>query len=183
MQLLIQFGDIENNPGPIQRVIRGSFHQWDQRFGQTAGTQCMCNTLYSVGYSIIKKVRHWTNWDMDYMVIAGNSLFSTLGFRSQLLSVDKLPGLIPIENILLSITKTNLGTGLMMRSQREQFLQNSNQFNANSLGSGIIFIIDGLSFAVIWSENAWYLFDSPSRDINGFQSLIGSSVLLKFGSV
>ena len=55
---LLQSGDIEINPGPIQRVIRGSFHQEYQRFGQTAGTQCMWNALYSVSYSIIKKVRY-----------------------------------------------------------------------------------------------------------------------------
>ena len=70
----------------------------------------------------------------------------------------------------------------MTRSQRELFLQYSNQFNANSLGSGIIFITGGLSFAVIWSEHACYLFDSHSTDINGFPSPIGTSVLLKFGS-
>ena len=103
--------------------------------------------------------------------------------RSQLLSVDELSGLIPIENILISITKTNLETGLMTRSQREQFLQNSNQFDANSFGSGIIFIIGGLSFAVIWSEKAYYLFDSHGRDINRLQSPVGTSVPLKFGSV
>ena len=72
----------------------------------TAGTQCMCNALYLVGCSIIKKVRHWTTWDMDYILIAGNSRYS----RSHLLSVDELPGSIPIENILISITKTNLET-------------------------------------------------------------------------
>ena len=85
MILLIQSGDIEINPGTIQRVIRGSFHQGDQSFGQTPGTQCMCNALYSVGYSIIKKVRYWSTWDMDYILTAGNSLYSSLGFRSQLL--------------------------------------------------------------------------------------------------
>ena len=52
MILPIQSGDIEINPGPIQRVIRGSFYQGHQRFGQTPGTQCMCNALYSVGYSV-----------------------------------------------------------------------------------------------------------------------------------
>ena len=41
----------------------------------------------------------------------------------------------------------------------------------------------GFSFAVIWSENECHLFDSHSRDINGFPSPIGTSVLLKFGSV
>ena len=40
----------------------------------------------------------------------------------------------------------------------------------------------GFSFAVIWSENGCYLCDSHSRDINGFPSSIGTSVL-KFGSV
>ena len=41
----------------------------------------------------------------------------------------------------------------------------------------------GFSFTVIWSENGCYLFDSHSRDINGFPSPIGTSVLLKFGSI
>ena len=41
----------------------------------------------------------------------------------------------------------------------------------------------GFRFAVIWSENGCYLSDSHSRDINGFPSPIGTSVLLKFGSV
>ena len=68
MILLIQSGGIEINPGPIQRVTRGSFHKGDQRFGQTAGTKCMCNALYSVGYSTIKKVRYWSTWDMDYTI-------------------------------------------------------------------------------------------------------------------
>ena len=114
MILLIQSGDIEINPGPIQRVIRGSFHQGYQRFGLTAGTQCMCNALHSVGYSIIKKVRYWSTWDMDYILTARDSLYSSLGFRSQLLSVDELSDSICIENIMISIIKTNLETGLMM---------------------------------------------------------------------
>ena len=54
----------------------------------------------------------------------------------------------------------------------------------NSAGSGIIFVIVGLSFAgVILGAYACYLFDSHSRDISGFPSPIGTSVLLKFGSV
>ena len=84
MILLIQSGDVEINPGLIQRVIRDSFHQGDQRFGQTSGTQCMCIALYSVGYSIIKKVCYWSTWDMDNILTAGNSLHSSLAFRLQL---------------------------------------------------------------------------------------------------
>ena len=120
---------------------------------------------------------------MDYILTAGNSLYSSLGFRSQLLSVDELLDSICIENIVISIIKANLETGLMTRSLGGQFLQNNNHFNANSSGNGIIFIMAGFSFAVIWSESGCYLFDSHSRDINGFPSPIGMSVLRKFGSV
>ena len=183
MILLIQSGDIEINTGPIQRVIRGSFHQGDQIFGQTAGTQCMCNALHSFGYSIIENVCYWSTWDMDYILTAGNSLYSSLGFRSQLLSIDELPDSICIENVVISIIKTNLETGLMTGSLEGQFLQNNNHFNKNSSDNGIIFIMAGFSFAVIWSENGCYFFDSHSRDINGFPSPVGTSVLLKFGSV
>ena len=124
MILLIHSGDIEINPGPTQRVIRDSFHREDQRFGQTAGTQCMCNALHSVGYSIIKKVRYWSTWDMDYILTARNSLYSSLGFRSQLLNVDELSDLICIESIMISIIKTNLETDLMTASLGGgQFLQ------------------------------------------------------------
>ena len=64
-----------------------------------------------------------------------------------------------------------------------QFLQNSNYFNVSSSGNGIMFIMAGFSFAIVWNENACYFFDSHSRDINAFPSLIGTLVLLKFGSV
>ena len=79
MILFIQSGDIETNPRPIQRVIRGSFHQGDQRFGQTSGIQCMCNALHSVDYLIIKKVRYSSTWDMDYILYQEIAYIAALG--------------------------------------------------------------------------------------------------------
>ena len=52
---------------------------------------------------------------------------------------------------MISIIKTNPETGLMTRSPWGQFLQNNKHFNANSSGNGMIFIMAGFSFAVIWS--------------------------------
>ena len=77
---------------------------------------------------------------------------------------------------MISITKTNLETDLMTGSLGGNFLQNNNHFNANSSGNGIIFIMAGFSFAVIWSENGCYLFDSQR-----YQWV--SVINLKFGSV
>ena len=48
---LIIDGDIESNPGPtyvIEKVIHGSYHQGNKRFGNTAGVQCACNSLYAL---------------------------------------------------------------------------------------------------------------------------------------
>ena len=44
-------GDVESNPGPtyvIEKAICGSYHQGDRRFGDTAGVQCACNSLYAL---------------------------------------------------------------------------------------------------------------------------------------
>ena len=44
--LLLLGGDIETNPGPtyaVDKAVLGTFHQGDQRFGETAGVQCACN--------------------------------------------------------------------------------------------------------------------------------------------
>ena len=81
---------------------------------------------------------------------------------------------------MISITKTNLETDLMTGSLGGHFLQNNNHFNANSSGNGIIFIMAGFSFVLTWSENACYFFDSHSRDISEFPSLIGTSNLTQF---
>ena len=49
---IFQFsGDIESNPGStsaIEKVIFGSFHLGDARFGSTANIQCACNSLFAL---------------------------------------------------------------------------------------------------------------------------------------
>ena len=48
--ILLQSGDIETNPGPTFSIstVKGSFHQGNPKYGRTAGTQCMCNSLVSL---------------------------------------------------------------------------------------------------------------------------------------
>ena len=46
--LLLLVGTQKSNPGPtyvVDKVILGTFHHGDQRFGETAGVQCACNSL------------------------------------------------------------------------------------------------------------------------------------------
>ena len=60
---LLQDGDIETNPEPtynIERVVQGSFYQGNiELFGETAGIQCACNSLYALCWFQIKQIFHW----------------------------------------------------------------------------------------------------------------------------
>ena len=54
--LLQLSGDVESNPGPIysiEKIIQGSFHQSNPRFGRTVGVQC---TLFALCWSQVKTV-------------------------------------------------------------------------------------------------------------------------------
>ena len=51
--------------------------------------------------------------------------------------------------------------------------------NSATASTGLIFIVSGYSFALIWDKQ-YFLFDPHSRDCNGLISVDGTSVLLKF---
>ena len=178
--VLLLSGDIEVNPGPPISAVRGSYHQADSRFGQSAGTQCMCNALFSLFFSVTRKVYYWTAWDLDYILNAGDALYNSVGLIGQALDVDRLPETVSFENFRIPVCKTHLQDGLITKNESENFLQVSEYFNSNPSRSGLIFIIDGFTFAIIYSDRGVYVFDSHSRDENGFASPTGASVLLKF---
>ena len=68
-------------PGPtyvIEKAIHGSYHQGDQRFGNTVGFQFACASLYSLCNSQIRKV-NWRNiLNLDHILSKGDKLYKTL---------------------------------------------------------------------------------------------------------
>ena len=92
--LLLQIhGDVESNPGPtykIQKTVSATFHQAHMKFGNSAGTQCSCNALFAICFSIIKKVSIWKSWDLDYILEHGDELFKSVGIP-RALSMNELP--------------------------------------------------------------------------------------------
>ena len=73
---LLQDGGIETNPGPTystERVVQGSFHQGNREFfGETAGIQCACNSLYALCWVQIKQIFHWGKSDLDHILVEGD---------------------------------------------------------------------------------------------------------------
>ena len=79
-KLLSLSNDIEMNPGPeMERVVAGSFHQGNEKFGCLAGRQCCAISLYGLAFSSIKDVKHWTKDTLDSVVEHGTSLYDKIG--------------------------------------------------------------------------------------------------------
>ena len=95
---ILQDGDIENNPGPtynIERVEQGSFHQGNRKelFGESAGIQCACNSLYALCWVQIKQIFHWGKSDLDHILVEDDCLYKSLG-TLDMFSANQLPGFV-----------------------------------------------------------------------------------------
>ena len=123
---LIIDGDIESNPGPtyvIEKVIHGSYHQGNKRFGNTAGVQCACNSLYALCWSQIKKVNSWNTSDLDHILTEGDKLYKTLN-TFDMLSVDDLPHFVKMYDQNVQIEFLELETKLARLRDGDPFLRN-----------------------------------------------------------
>ena len=176
LSMLLIAGDIESNPGPmhtIQKFVLGSFHQAHVKFGDTAGIQCSCNALYAICFSVIKKVSIWKQSDLDYILDHGDTVFKIIGIRCPLF-MNELPNCIAIENRNVDIEMLANYCGLL--GENSIFKGHLNR----DIGNGLIFTTAGYSFSLIWNKNSVYLFDSHSRDRNGYFTEQGTSVALSF---
>ena len=99
----------------ILKVVLGTFHQSDTKFGNTAGTQCSCISLYAICFSVIKNISIWKSYDLDYILVNGDSLYKLLAIRG-LLSAGDLPQYVAIEgvNTLIQPLVTCYSYGLKM---------------------------------------------------------------------
>ena len=180
LKLLID-GDVESNPGPHHdKSVLGTFHQGDLKYGDTAGVQCMCNALFSLCWAKVKKVSLWKSFDLDYVLDRGDEVYKQLNKKGFLLILD-LPSVVAVEEHPFHVNMIHNETGFLS--------QNNTGFisaSCNSLldtGTGILFLINGFTFSIIWGKSTFNVFDSHSRDFEGFTSPNGTSVLLQFRSV
>ena len=160
---LIIDGDIESNPGPtyvIEKAIYDSYHQGDQRFGNTAGVQCACNSLYALCWSQIKKVYSWNTSDLDHILTEGDKLYETLN-TFDMLSVDDLPHFAKMYDQNVQIELLELETKLARLSDGDPFLRNTTPNSDNVL---FLFFMGGNTTAIMSLQNFFYVFDSHSQD-------------------
>ena len=74
----------------VIKSVQGSYNQGHERFGTTAGMQCNCISLFSLCWSVIRKVSIWQSHDLDYIICTGDKIYKDLGV-SKYLNVNDLP--------------------------------------------------------------------------------------------
>ena len=176
---LIIDGDIESNPGPTyvtEKAIHGSYQHGDQRFGNTMGTQCVCNSLYALCWSQIKKVNSWntTTSDLNHILTEGNKLYKTLNTFG-MLSVDDLPRFVKMYDQNVQIEFLELEMKLVRLRDGDLFLRNIIPDSDNVLF--LLFVGDNTT-AIMSLQIFCYVFHSHSRDERGLNIPHGRSVLL-----
>ena len=181
--LLLCAGDIETNPGPtytILKLVKASYHQGNTRFGSKAGTQCACNSLFALVWSIIRKVSLWNTNDLNYILDMGNSLYSKLNLDRPL-SINDLPSSVNTGMCDIYVEMLENETGCLSIHNQSNFLQDMRKKCVS--GDGLLFIIHGYTFSVLWNKRNYFLFDPHSRDEEGAIVPNGTCVLLKFSSL
>ena len=70
-------------------VTYGNFNQGDQRFGNSAGKQCACISLFSTIFSQLKETGKWKSLDLDLILVCGDKIYKDLSIN-RILGVEDL---------------------------------------------------------------------------------------------
>ena len=174
----------------ILSVVQGTFNQSDARFGETAGVQCACMSLFSLCWSVVKSIFRWSPSDLDFVLINGDSIYKDLlhgpGGLSFVrhLSIDDLPHEIHFPQGLVGIEFLENKTGEISYNRSDATLV-SLFYSVSIIGNGFLIFINGFTIAVIYGRglNSYFLFDSHSRNQQGLPVPEGKSILIKFSRV
>ena len=78
-------------------VTQGNYHQGDLKFDVSAGKQCYCMALTSIGWSTVRKLTLWKEYDLDFILENGDKLFRSQKVERKLY-IDEIPGELLFEN-------------------------------------------------------------------------------------
>ena len=150
--LLLSFhvGDVESNPRPNytrEKVPKGSYLQGDERFGDTSGEKCACNSSFSLFWCQIRQAFVWKKADLDHRSAQDDLLYKSLN-TYVMLSVDELPW--SINNIQTEYLQ--LETKVATITDGDPFLRNKVPLN-----NGTLFLLFmGCCTNALITYNHWY---------------------------
>ena len=58
----------------INKVLHGTYHQGNKKFGETVGIQCPSNDFYAICFLVLKHASTRAYFDLDYIIDHSNNL-------------------------------------------------------------------------------------------------------------
>lgn len=168
----------------VSKSTLGSFNQGNiSRFGETAGSQCACNALYSLFWSRTRSVQTWECSDLDMILVEGDRLYKSLNTNLHL-NVDELPRTIQYNGIVCDITMLNLEDCFATLAPNYPLLQIPYSNTVPDSESLALMFIAGFTIAIMrLQNNTFFVFDSHSRDERGLSVPGGKSCVLEFHNI
>ena len=172
---------VESNSGPrnctIKKTIHASHHQGHVKYGRSAGMQCTSNAYLAIIFSTTKNINTWKPIDLNYILEQGDKVFKDVGVN-QALGVDELPLHISIEDVHIPTKMLVCESNLFV--ERNDFFAYFRNYTESERGNAANFACAGFSIAIIWWNNSLFVFDSHSRNADGYHDSNGKAILLEF---
>ncbi|XP_041461895.1 uncharacterized protein LOC121413207 [Lytechinus variegatus] len=173
----------------IKPVAQGTFHQGDMRFGDSAGKQCVANSLSALLYSKMKNANDWDNKDLDKILANGDELYRYIRYyvareQEYLLISDLLEHLEAYDE-LFEIKRRESIPGLLegdetkLEESISMPLKQALEQELSSDSDACFVTFSGNTFIVISSYDCFFIFDSHSRNTRGLLVDDGYSVVLQ----
>ena len=155
-------------------------HQGNNKFGDSAGKQCTCCSLFSIAFTLTKSPGHWDSHDLDFIVNMGDRIYKEVNIPTYL-ALTELPHEISLFESFVSVNYLENKFGFVGGHSVPGWLFN-NIISPNA--SGLLLLMKGVCISVTWTRNKkdYFLFDSHSKNECGKCCPNGYSVLLKFQS-
>ncbi|XP_078320119.1 uncharacterized protein LOC111115941 [Crassostrea virginica] len=169
----------------VCKSVQGSFHQADMLFENNAGTQCVANCLAALSYNKLKNAKSWTSMDLNRILVTGDELYTFLQRSSSIndryLLVEELPEHFECFGSLFQFRANEPVASVINAQDGVDYAG----FNALPLDAalqislsdtdGCFVCFGGNSMLIGKTENAFYTFDSHSRNSDGMCSVSGKS--------
>ncbi|XP_052421004.1 uncharacterized protein LOC127964736 [Carassius gibelio] len=182
-----------NNSGYFpQKVIRGSFHQGDARFGSNRNRQCAVNSITAVMTSVLKDVLMWTTEDLNAVLLHGDELYTSMTLQGQIhdrtglghISVAEMPRLHTLDNTTFSIKHGESFCGVIGVDVYDESLRDVSMSIEEALQRALLqydaclLNIKHYICAVIKAGPIFALVDPHSRNGKGLPEPYGRSIIL-----
>ncbi|KAB0791417.1 hypothetical protein PPYR_03217 [Photinus pyralis] len=175
-------------------ILRGSFNQNDRRFEkEVRGTQCTAAAALSLAFALIKPESKWTTEDVDEILIQTEPYYkecvaklkSGNKFRDGKLLVDELNRKCALEGTEINFDIEECAVNGLIDAKDYDDTLNLKSGIATFFRDNNSAIVTARSVSVaIWKKDqAFYYYDSHSRDEKGMINGYGTACVMRFSNM